>query len=154
MFTSVSSKFMMTAMAASSLLKLLSPWTSKSSWDGAPGWYQTGRNFRNSHLKLSTMIRTLFSCQSLSPALYSTFSCYWRWCWSFHPLARTYICLCLDFDILKLCLKIRTRIKLPRLSGAPLRSEASLLESAWDWECEELPASSSLLEVCKSQKTL
>lgn len=38
MFTSASSKLMITAMAASSLLKLLSPGTtmSKSTWDGSP----------------------------------------------------------------------------------------------------------------------
>lgn len=40
MLTSVSSKLKMTAMAASSLLKLLKPgptMLSKSSWDGSPG---------------------------------------------------------------------------------------------------------------------
>lgn len=72
MFTSVSSKLMMTAMAASSLLKLLRPGTtmlSRSSWEGSPA-----------------------------------------------------------------------------LSEVELLVPAAVLESDWDWDCDELPAASSLLD--------
>lgn len=50
MFTSVSSKLMMTAMAASSLLKLLRPGTtmlSRSSWAGSPEWNRAKQKMRS-----------------------------------------------------------------------------------------------------------